>query len=89
MLAHALHSLTLTLVAFGAMLAWMDTLLTTRQLEDLLQVDRVTIYRMLDDGRLQGFKFGSQWRFSREAIETWLRAQHSNLELSRAHRSGG
>jgi hypothetical protein len=33
-----------------------DALLATRQLQELLQVDRITICRMLDDGRLEGFK---------------------------------
>ena len=50
----------------------MDDLLTTRQLQDLLQVDRITIYRMLHDGRLRGFKVGGQWRFSRTAIRSWI-----------------
>ena len=52
-----------------------DDLLTTRQLQELLQVDRVTIYRMLNDGRLHGFKVGGQWRFSRQEIESWLKEQ--------------
>ena len=60
----------------------MDTLLTSRQLQDLLQVDRITIYRMLNDGRLQGFKVGGQWRFSRQAIEGWLQEQQANLEVT-------
>ncbi len=59
----------------------MDTLLTTRQLQDLLQVDRITIYRMLNDGRLQGFKVGGQWRFSRQSIEDWLRQQQVDLDV--------
>jgi len=59
----------------------MDTLLTTRQLQDLLQVNRITIYRMLNDGRLQGFKVGGQWRFSRQTIEGWLRDQRAGLEI--------
>jgi excisionase family DNA binding protein len=63
-------------------MAEMDTLLTTRQLQDLLQVDRITIYRMLNDGRLQGFKVGGQWRFSRQAIEQWLQEQQASLEVS-------
>jgi excisionase family DNA binding protein len=47
----------------------MDELLTARQVQDLLKVDRTTIYRMLDDGRLRGLKVGQQWRFPRRAIE--------------------
>ena len=55
----------------------MDDLLTTRQLQDLLRVDRITIYRMLNDGRLRGFKVGGQWRFSQREIEAWLEEQQA------------
>jgi excisionase family DNA binding protein len=57
-----------------------DDLLTTRQLQELLQVDRITIYRMLNDGRLHGFKVGGQWRFSRQEIEAWLQEQRVEWE---------
>jgi excisionase family DNA binding protein len=62
-------------------MADIDALLTTRQLQDLLQVDRITIYRMLNDGRLQGFKVGGQWRFSRRVIERWLQEQRAGLDV--------
>jgi len=47
----------------------MDDLLTTKQLQELLQVDRTTIYRMLSDGRLRGIRVGGQWRFPRASLE--------------------
>ena len=50
----------------------MDELLTTKQVQELLQVDRTTIYRMLNDGRLTGIKIGQQWRFSKKEIEALL-----------------
>jgi excisionase family DNA binding protein len=56
--------------------------LTARQLQNLLQVDRITIYRMLNDGRLHGFKVGGQWRFSRQAIEKWLQERQADLEVA-------
>jgi excisionase family DNA binding protein len=59
----------------------LDALLTTRQLQDLLQVDRITIYRMLSDGRLRGFKVGGQWRFPRQSIERWLQEQRADLDV--------
>lgn len=52
----------------------MAELLTVKQLQELLQVDRVTIYRMLKDGRLKGIKVGGQWRFRSEDVEEWLRS---------------
>ena len=53
----------------------MEQLLTVRQLQELLRVDRVTIYRMLEAGALPGFKVGGQWRFSQGEIEAWLNSQ--------------
>jgi excisionase family DNA binding protein len=58
----------------------MEDLLTTKQLQELLQVDRVTIYRMLKEGRLEGFKVGGQWRFSRQAIQQWLQNKQATLD---------
>jgi len=50
----------------------MDELLTTKQVQEILQVDRTTIYRMLNDGRLTGVKIGQQWRFSKGEVEALL-----------------
>jgi excisionase family DNA binding protein len=50
----------------------MEDFLTTRQVLDILKVDRITIYRMLNDGRLKGTKIGQQWRFSRAEVESLL-----------------
>ncbi len=47
----------------------MDDFLTTRQLQELLKIDRTTIYRMLGDGRLQGIRVGGQWRFPRNVVD--------------------
>ncbi len=58
----------------------MNDLLTTHQLEEILQVDRITIYRMLGDGRLRGFKVGGQWRFSRSDVDSWIRGQCFDLQ---------
>lgn len=47
-------------------------LLTAREVQDLLKIDRTTIYRMLKDGRLAGVKVGHQWRFPRHEVDTLL-----------------
>lgn len=49
-----------------------NTLLTAKQVQDLLSVDRTTIYRMLKDGRLTGVKVGQQWRFYAHEINDLL-----------------
>jgi excisionase family DNA binding protein len=50
----------------------MSELLTTKQLQKLLKIDRITIYRMLNDGRLKGVKVGNQWRFLQGEIDHLL-----------------
>jgi excisionase family DNA binding protein len=58
----------------------MNDLLTTHQLEEILKVDRITIYRMLGDGRLKGFKVGGQWRFPRSEVESWIQGRCLDLD---------
>lgn len=53
----------------------MADMLTARDLQALLQVDRSTIYRMAEAGQLPGIKVGKQWRFSTERVDSWLKAR--------------
>jgi excisionase family DNA binding protein len=48
------------------------SMLTTKDLQHLLHVDRSTIYRMAEAGRLPGIKVGRQWRFPADQIDRWL-----------------
>lgn len=50
----------------------MSELLTAHEVQDLLKIDRTTIYRMLKDGRLTGVKVGKQWRFARQELDALL-----------------
>ncbi len=50
----------------------MENLLTAKQVQDLLNVDRTTIYRMLKDGRLMGVKVGQHWRFAAREVNDIL-----------------
>lgn len=54
----------------------MENLLSTKQLQELLNIDRTTVYRMLKDGRLNGIKVGNQWRFPREEVDAILTGGH-------------
>jgi excisionase family DNA binding protein len=47
-------------------------MLSTAQVQDLLDVDASTIYRMAADGRLPAVRIGRQWRFPAEEIERLL-----------------
>jgi excisionase family DNA binding protein len=41
----------------------MSDFLTAKQVIQLLNVDRTTLYRMIKENRIKGFKVGSNWRF--------------------------
>ncbi len=43
-------------------------------------MDRTTIYRMLNDGRLNGVKVGNQWRFFTSEVEDLLAGAHRLID---------
>ncbi|MCP5099241.1 MAG: helix-turn-helix domain-containing protein [Chloroflexi bacterium] len=53
----------------------MSEMLTAKEIQDLLHVDRSTVYRMAEDGRLPAMKVGRQWRFPAEQIDGWMKEQ--------------
>lgn len=65
----------------------MTEMLTAKEMQALLQVDRSTIYRMAEAGRLPAIKVGKQWRFPADQVNGWLQsgsgapAPVSNVEL--------
>lgn len=50
----------------------MTNFLTTRDVQEMIHVDKSTVYRMAEDGRLPGIKVGRQWRFSAERVAAQL-----------------
>jgi excisionase family DNA binding protein len=56
-------------------MAAQDQIYTIKELADRLRVHPTTIYRLLRQGRLPGFRVGSNWRFDQAAIEQWERGQ--------------
>lgn len=64
---------------------------TTRELCQHLRVNPMTIYRLLQEGRLPDFRVGRQWCFSVAAIQEWKRVEAASpkvvLAPVRWHRS--
>lgn len=56
-----------------------EQLLTLEQVAKYLNVDKFTVYRLLNDKELPAFKVGNQWRFKRKLIENWL-IKNSNVK---------
>jgi len=47
-------------------------LLTTKEVEKLMQLNRVTIYRLIREENFPAVKLGGQWRFPQQQVQTWL-----------------
>jgi len=75
--------------AFGSNAPAGEEILTIGELSAHLRVHPTTIYRLLREGRIPGFRVGSAWRFSRSAIENWERGgpDLSQPEPPRARRA--
>jgi excisionase family DNA binding protein len=50
-----------------------EVLLTAQQVADYLKVDKFTVYRLVAQRKIPAFRVGSQWRFKRSSLESWLR----------------
>ena len=59
-------------------------ILTVSELADHLSVHRITIYRLLKNGSIPGFKIGRVWRFELDQISTWMTTGMPPPELTAA-----
>ena len=57
-------------------------ILNVEQVAEVLHLHPMTVYRLVKEGKLPGFKVGGRWRFDRQTLETWMvdRAQVARLE---------
>jgi excisionase family DNA binding protein len=63
-----------------------EDILTIAELSEHLRVHPTTIYRLLREGRIPGFRVGSAWRFSRASIEKWEHGELRAIDAESAPR---
>jgi excisionase family DNA binding protein len=61
-------------------------ILTMKEICDLLQVDQSTVYKLVRQGSIPGFRVGSDWRFRRDRIERWMIEQSMGTQRVRPKR---
>ena len=49
----------------------LSRVLTVKELSDYLRVHPSTVYKLLHNGELPGFRIGTDWRFNAEVIDRW------------------
>jgi excisionase family DNA binding protein len=55
--------------------------LTVVEVAEYLRLPQSTVYKLVQDKRLPGFKVGKHWRFRRESIQQWVLEQETNHKL--------
>lgn len=50
----------------------MERVYTMAEVCKILQLNRKTVYRLLQDGRIEGVMLGGHWRVTKEALERAL-----------------
>ncbi len=50
----------------------LDSLLTVKEVAEMLRISPQTLYRMVRQGTIAGVKIGSQWRFDHEQLRRRL-----------------
>ncbi|RME10214.1 MAG: helix-turn-helix domain-containing protein [Bacteroidetes bacterium] len=50
-------------------------MLTAREIQERLQIDRSTVHRMAEAGQLPAIKVGKQWRFPADQFQQWYESQ--------------
>lgn len=49
--------------------------LTAEEVAKYLRLPLSTVYKLVQDKRLPGFKVGKHWRFRNESIQGWIKLQ--------------
>lgn len=51
---------------------------TLKELEDLLQITRRTLYNWINGGKLKAFRVGKEWRVTKEELERFIQTGTEN-----------
>ena len=66
-----------------------DDVLTLKEVAEYLKVNERTIYRMVADRKIPGFKVGGSWRFKLTEIEAWIKAKSHEVQVDASIEAGG
>lgn len=47
-------------------------LLTPRDVAEVLHIHRYTVYKLLDEGKLKGFRISNRWRIPEEELDRFM-----------------
>lgn len=67
-------------IAFGKELSMEDRWLSVEEISVYLGVTRETVYKWLSEKKLPAHKVGRLWKFKKEDVDVWVKAQSNSQE---------
>jgi len=61
----------------------MGKIMTAEEVARYLKLNKITVYKYAQQGRIPGIKIGNRWRFDREKIEELVRKAESESPVKR------
>jgi len=59
-------------------------LLDVKQLQEILHLSERSIFRLIKEGEIKGFKVGREWRFEQSDIDDYIERQRQEAERRRS-----
>ena len=50
-------------------------IMNIRQCADYLGISPDTMYQYAMEGKIRGFKLGNRWRFKKDMVDAWIKAE--------------
>ena len=57
-----------------------EEILTIREVAEYLKLAEKTVYRLIAEGKIPGFKVGGAWRSRKSEIDRWIVTQEQKIE---------
>jgi excisionase family DNA binding protein len=52
-------------------------LLTANEVSEYLRIPQSTVYKLVQEGKIPGFKVGRHWRFRKTVVQDWIKAKEN------------
>jgi len=65
----------------------MKEVLTAREVAAILKLNKITVYKYANEGKIPGVRIGNRWRFDRAQIEDLMAGSRSQVISLAGHRT--
>lgn len=65
-----------------------EEIMSIKEVAEYLGIHEITVYKLVNEGKLPGFKVGGQWRFQKDTLDKWIADEMHTKEVELAHSTG-